>query len=246
MSLISEALRKAQLEAVQQDRDQRRFYMSHAGRPGASRPASTPAIVAIAILAGLCFASGAALFYMSVKAPQAAASSSVASSVSLPAAPAVRSAPVTPPVAPPAAAKIEAPAKEPASKASVQPKTRTAGRAPVAEPQNPTSNPERRKPTPLASTASGITVVARQATPPPRRLARDGFRDGETYGSPVLGPFGTEVVLTGITELRGQFIAIVNGSTVRAGAAIGPFVIEEIDAHRVRLRYVDITFYVVQ
>lgn len=77
-------------------------------------------------------------------------------------------------------------------------------------------------------------------------MSRDGFQEGETYGSPVLGPFGSEVSLTGITALRGQYVAIVNGSTVRAGTAIGPFVIEEIEARRIRLRYVDITFFVVQ
>lgn len=246
MSLISEALRKAQLEAVQQDREQRRYYMSHAGRSGGVRAASVHSVVLMAVLASLCFASGAALFYMSVKSPKVTLSSTVAASVPLPAPTAVPSEPVTAPVVPATPAKTEEPAKKSVSRKSRRAKTTSVDRAPVADAGTTPTETESPKPTPLASTASGITVVARQATTPPRRLVRDGFREGETYGSPVLGPFGTEVVLSGISELRGQFVAIINGSTVRAGAAIGPFIIEEIEARRVRLRYVDITFYVMQ
>ena len=229
MSLISEALRKAHLEALQQDRDQRRFYMNHGGRRAHVSGGGSRTSIAIAILASLCVVSAGALLYLTLDRRNAA--SAVAPAVAETArpvpqqaatvarAPEVRSSPQTTTAA---AMRVEKPAIAPATA------DRTRSRKSASE------RPVR--------TASAV-VASRPAAP---RLERDGFRAGETYGSPVLGPLGTEVVLTGITALRGQHVAIINGSTVRAGTAVGPFVVEEIEARRVRLKYVDISFYVVQ
>lgn len=85
---------------------------------------------------------------------------------------------------------------------------------------------------------------SREVAPaPPRRASRDQFVDGETYGSPIRGPFGTELVLSGISSTRGGSLAIINGNLLRAGATVGPFVVEEIEPRRVRVRYVDVRFW---
>lgn len=228
MSLISEALRKAHLEALQQDRDQRRFYMNHGGRQAHVTRGGSRTSIAIAILASLCVICAGALLYItldrssaaSAAAPVVEASRPVPQAVAVPRAPEVVTTPEQ--TTPAAATRAEKPAIATAASDKTRPRKRASDRP--------------------AKTASA--VVASRPAPP--RLERDGFRAGETYGSPVLGPFGTEVVLTGITALRGQHVAIINGSTVRAGTAVGPFVVEEIEARRVRLKYVDISFFVVQ
>jgi hypothetical protein len=67
--------------------------------------------------------------------------------------------------------------------------------------------------------------------------------DGRTYASPLQGPLGSELVLTGISSVRGDSVAIINGQLVRAGASVGPFGIETIEPGRVRVRYVDVRFW---
>lgn len=225
MSLISEALRKAHLEALQQDRDQRRFYMNHGGRRTHGDGSSSRTSVAIVLLASLCVMCAAALLYLTLDRSEASPATTRVVESTPPAAPAARTqvADVPPASKPaPAAARAEKPA-------AVQP--------PAGKPRSRTRAATRNR-----ETAAAV-VDPRVAAP---RLQRDGFRAGETYGSPVSGPLGTEVVLTGISELRGQRIAIINGSMAREGTTIGPFVVEAIEPRRVRLKYVDVSFYIVQ
>ena len=236
MSLISEALRKAQLEAVQQDRDQRRFYMSHAGRPGRTPGEVSRTSMAIVVLASLCVLSAGALLYLTLDRRN----------VVVPAVPTAAVASVAAPSAASGVTKtsngtaVEESVAEPQEKARpVPPRSRKSSAATALPSKAATRSRSDAK-------DAETPVVAEAPRSPARRLERDGFREGETYGSPVLGPLGTEVVLSGITALRGQSVAIINGNTVRAGTAVGPFVVEEIEPRRVRLKYVDITFFVVQ
>lgn len=244
MSLISEALRKAQMDALQQDRDQRRYYLSHAGRGHGSSSSSARYVWTIAVLAVLCLVSAGALFYMSsrrmpVPSPAVARSPVVAAmAVPVKAAAVESNEEAKKSVADEAKPPVTRAKKRQANEAARPKESASVETAPAEEPQLVRERPVRG--------AAIAAAESRSAPKPLRRLTRDGFRDGEIYSSPVLGPFGTEVVLTGITSLGGRFAAIVNGSTVRAGATIGPFVIEEIEARRIRLRYVDISFYVVQ
>lgn len=231
MSLISEALRKAQLEALQQDREQRRFYMTHGGRPVHAPAGMSRTSLAIGILGALCVLSAGALLYLTLDRSRLAPPAITADAARTATRPAVPLA--TTSSAPAVHARGEVPATEPASRKAAQ-RTTKAPAAP-ARSRAKTDDP------PVAGAA--VSETPRSSA---RRIERDGFRDGETYGSPVLGPFGTEVVLTGITALRGQRMAIINGNTVRAGTAVGPFVVEEIESRRVRLKYVDVTFYLVQ
>lgn len=232
MSLISEALRKAQLEAVQQDREQRRFYMNHGGRSGQPSPGISRTSLAILVLAAFCILSAGALLYLTMNRSVATPAGAVAAT----ARPAV-------PVAVSGEAK-PAPAEDPASSPlqevkRVPPRNSSKSAAAATAPAKARTRTGR----PAPAAQAPVSEVHRATE---RRLERDGFREGETYGSPVLGPLGTEVVLSGITALRGQHVAIINGTTIRAGTAVGPFVVEDIEPRRVRLKYVDITFYVVQ
>jgi len=204
VSLISDALMKAQLETAPRDRVQHRVYMTHGGRTSSS--ISRTAIVLAAILGG-CVTAGIFLFRFTPTASQ----------------PAQRGvAVVQQPAAVPAVAKAQpAPASAPAEvRAAEEPR-------PVA--------PRKKK---IA------TPLAERVDAPPARASRDSFVSGETYASPVQGPMGSSFTLSGISSSRGDSVAIVNGSLIRAGGAVGPFVVEQIEPRRVRVRYIDVSFWV--
>lgn len=234
MSLISEALKKAQMDALRQDRLEQRFYMTHAGRAGEGENSHTYAIV-ISSFAGACVATAAALFYLTharepIRVP--ATSRPVVSAPAPVAAPSAR----TSPAPQPAAAVTQRVAPHNATgQRRTSPREERAASVAHAERHNDVMAPaEREQP---------------RDTPVPalsRRQIRDGFREGATYASPVTGPLGAELTMTGISSLGGQFVAIINGGLVRGGSTVGPFAIEEIQARRVRVRYVDVSFWLTQ
>jgi hypothetical protein len=202
MSLISDALRKAQVETAQRDRMQHRLYLTHGGRTIAQRPGLSRYAIVLAALLGGCITAGALLFHSAASKAQPQ--------------PAARVVAVVPPAPAPAAVAQAAPAV-------LHP----------SEPKRAAPTRPRRKP------------AAEAVTPPPQaRASRDSFVSGETYASPVQGPLGTSLTLSGISSARGDSVAIINGSLVRAGGVVGPFVIEQIEQRRVRVRYVDVSFWV--
>jgi len=203
VSLVSEGLKKAHLDAVRRDHEQRSYLAGpRVVRQNSAMSASTIMMIAVASAA---IAAAAAVIFLRKPAPQPAAVV-VHRAVSAPAKPVV---------------VVPAPA-----------------------------------PAPVTSPAPAPVVVARKAPPkierpiveeekaPPQRMKRDGFVDGESYASPVKGPLGFDVSLTGISSSGGQTLAIVNGGLVREGSTIGPFTVERIERTRVQFRYVDVHFFV--
>lgn len=228
MSLISDALRKAHLEAAQLDRTQRNFYMNHGGRSARTSATTTRGTIILAAVMGGCVTAGAAVIYMARTLPEH------------PSARAREAVGVKPADAPaPALAPAVAPPPMTTDRSESPPPVRKAVPAQRVE----RSEPPRRKAAPEKTVATERPPSREVAPAPPRRASRDQFVDGETYGSPIRGPFGTELVLSGISSTRGGSLAIINGNLLRAGATVGPFVVEEIEPRRVRVRYVDVRFW---
>ena len=214
MSLISEGLKKAQLDAMRQDHQQRRVYLDSA-RPGVAAPRSiVPQMLAIGL--GSAVITGGALLWLrnSSAAPAPGPAKAVRAPIT-PSAPAHVEVPETKPVVIEKRAEHDKP---------VAPSGGSASARSAAKEERAPSQPERPKET-------------------ARVQGRDGFIDGQTYASPINGVGGTEVSLSGIAGAGDQVLAIINGRTVRPGAMIGPFVVESIERRRVQLRYIDVRFY---
>lgn len=211
MSLISDALKKAHVEAAQQDRTRYRDYMNNAGRASAAFPTSHGTVVLAAVLGG-CVTAGVGVLYLM-------------RTVRVPALP-VREGRVEARVSQPAVQRPPAPTVQPPAPAPVV--VVRSSPKPVAE-----------APAPAPRKATRAAVAA-----PSAPKSRDRFVDGETYASPVLGPLGAELKLNGISSTRGDAVAIINGALMRVGGTVGPFVIEEIESRRIRVRYVDVRFWV--
>lgn len=229
MSLISDALRKAHLEAAQLDRTQRNFYMNHGGRTSRTSAATTRGTVILAAVMGGCVTAGAAVIYMARTLPEHP-SARVREEVG-----------VRPGAAPaPALAPAVAPPPMSAERFEARPVERKPP-SPASAPRSETPRPKVRQEKSVAAARQAEVPAAAPA--PQRRTSRDQFVDGQTYDSPIRGPFGTELVLSGISSTRGGSLAIINGNLMRAGGTVGPFVIEEIESRRVRVRYVDVRFW---
>ena len=195
MSLVSEGLKKAHLDAVRRDHEQRSYLAGpRVVRQNSAMSASTIMMIAVASAA---IAAAAAVIFLRKPAPQPAAVV-VHRAVSAPAKPVV---------------VVPAPAPAPVVVARKAP-------------------PKIERP------------IVEEEKAPPQRMKRDGFVDGESYASPVKGPLGFDVSLTGISSSGGQKLAIVNGGLVREGSTIGPFTVERIERARVQFRYVDVHFFV--
>lgn len=229
MSLISEGLKKAQLDAMQQDREQRQAYLRSA-RPNVPRRAasSVPQMIAIG-LGSAVIASAAMLWLRGTHTPPTPA-------------------PLVAEVPPHARRSVETPRPKPSAEAA----------APEAAPKAALPTTAVEQPAPRAVTANkppksvapphdGTVVNEESTLPPPKEppplRRRDAFVDGETYASPINGPGGTEVRLSGILSAGDGALAIINGSTVHPGVMIGPFVVERVERKRVQLRYIDVHFY---
>jgi hypothetical protein len=222
VSLVSDALRKAQVETAQRDRLQHRFYLTHGGRSASAHPRMSRLTVVLSAVLGGCVTAGVVLFYLLRVVPASAVE---------------RAAVVAPP-----AEVATAPAAErsvPEAERSVPEVTRRSEKPPA--PAQPRS--VRQKAIAETRTTEAASPVVAQAPAPPRRTSRDSFVAGETYVSPIRGPMGIEIALSGISSARGDSVAIINGTLMRRGSVIGPFLIEEIEPRRVRLRYVDVSFW---
>jgi len=216
VSLVSDALRKAQVETAQRDRLQHRFYLTHGGRTSPARPRASRLTVLVSAIFGGCITAGLLLFYLGrvLPTPASLKAQEPASPVVSTPAPAQPAAAVTPQV--------------PAERPAAPEKPRVTRKKPAVE---------------TTAVEAGAVNVPAEAPAPKRRTSRDSFVAGETYVSPIHGPMGIEVALSGISSARGDSVAIINGTLMRRGGVIGPFLIEDIEPRRVRVRYVDVSFW---
>ena len=215
MSLISEGLKKAQLDAMRQDHQQRRVYFG-AARPAVAARRTTPLALMIAIGIGSAVLTGAVILWVRRDDRGVVRQMGVvrASSRASQAAPVART---TTPIEP----------------KPVPPSGGLASAMSVAKEERTPSQPEpklKEKPKVLEEEPARVT-------------RRDGFIEGETYASPINGPGGIEVTLSGLVGSGDRVLAIINGRSVRAGAMVGPFTVESVEQRRVKLRYVDVHFY---
>jgi hypothetical protein len=247
VSLISEGLKKAHLETLRQDREQRRQYLGP-GRVDVPQGGSHFAAILTAAVASSIVAAAVVIYFVGSK-PSAAPQTVVVAAAPAPSRTAA-------PVAPPAERSVASVLPQP-SAGTVQPvkgtitslvpvapsaapaPQRSVATAPVAEPRRE----DVRKAAPVLADDERVEAPVTPEPPRPRVASRDRFRDGATYASPVSAPGGIEVALSGISSARGESVAIMNGNVVRAGSAVGPFIVEKIERGRVQLRYVDVRFW---
>ena len=88
-----------------------------------------------------------------------------------------------------------------------------------------------------------VAVAPRQRAAPlpianPR--TRDGLVDGRTYVEAVPLPDGDKLTLYGLTKAGGRGAALINGKVAWEGDHVGDFVVERVERSRVQLRYRDI------
>lgn len=241
MSLISEGLRKAQLEAMRQDREQRRSYMGP-GRTDVPPRSGGALMIGAAALGGALIALGGAVYMQRLKSASVVQPPPIVATAK----PAVvKASAAAIPVAVQEPKKVAVAQKKPAPVESAAIKPAPSVKKPVrmAEETRASAANEHRVASaavtvPEASAAS--SEAGRERTHPPRR---DNLVNEKTYMSPMVGPGGAEIALTGISSSRGQSVAILNGNVVREGSVIGPFVVERIEPTRVALRYIDIRVY---
>jgi hypothetical protein len=227
VSLISEGLKKAHMEAMQQDRAQRQAYLRSAG-PHVPPRSSSHLAQTIAIALGSAVLASAAVLWIRGSAPNAATPVVVAQPIAVVA----QQAPPAHPT--PTRTVADAPVASPKPKVQL---------APVPE----TTLPPAKSRTRAVAAADRVVTTREEKAPardePAGPRKRDRFTEGLTYASPIQGAGGTELVLSGIVGKSGESLAIINGRTMRPGVMIGPFVIERIEPRRVELRYIDIRFY---
>jgi hypothetical protein len=249
LSLISQGLKKAHLETLRQDRENRREYFSPAHSDLPSRHSSRGLLLGAALLGAVLAAAATAAWVsrpregtqtsISVPSPANASGDNTSATIA--------SRPLG------ARAADEGTAVEQQESGGVVAEQGLATRqaAPPARSIPPSTIPAQRNPPAAEKTAeveqSPVVVkapVAKRESPVPARpKRREGLVDGESYSSPVRTPGGGEVRLSGISTSMGQSLAIINGSVVREGEQVGPLVVEKIERGRVRLRYGDVRFW---
>jgi hypothetical protein len=232
VSLISEGLKKAHLEALRQDRQQRRAYLGPGRVDVPTRNHSALALISAALIGASVVLAVTAYWITreSVVLPRPDASTTPVVSAPVKRAVPVESRPSTPVPARKKAAHVE-------KAVAVAPATSPEPRAKAREEVRPRSTSVAR-PEPEDEAATILRPDERE--PAPSGRVRDHLRDGQTYASPLSAPGGVEVSLSGISSAGGESVAIMNGNVVRAGSNVGPFVVERIERGRVLLRYVDV------
>ncbi len=250
MSLISEGLKKAHLETLRQDRENRRQYFSPGRSDVPSGRSSRVLLFGAAMLGAILAAGGTAAWITGARAGTQSAMTADQSDNASPGSTngTVDSQPLGPvtvtggTIVEPLLTSVDAvPEAAPATREPAQP-IRSIPASMVPAPRN-TSVPERtadveQRP---AAVEPSVTKVESTARAGPKR--REGLVDGESYASPVRSPGGGEVRLSGISSSKGQALAIINGSVVREGDEVGAFVVEKIERGRVQLRHVDVRFW---
>lgn len=254
MSLISEALRKAHLDAMRQEKGEPRMYHTPGSIDTPSVPPSRRPLLAVVLLSNLVLlVAVAAIVWYAVNRFTAGEAQERPGRTAAEAAAAPPS--VERPVAPAAAAVAGSPQPRPAGSVDAEPV------APAPEQRVPDTaaavvpRPARTRPAPEEQPAERKVVGSIESPPEEtvRRAAadaterggrsRDGLLDGQTYVKTVPTPGGNEVTLNGVSVVGGRGVAIVNGRVVGEGDRVGGFVVEGVEPGRVKLRYRDISIY---
>jgi hypothetical protein len=234
VSLISEGLKKAHLEALRQDRQQRRVYLGSGRVDVPARNHSALALISAALIGASIVLAVTAYWISRESAPVTRPEASATPAALTPVKRAT-------PVASRAAAQAPAPARaktgRPAKAEIVAPISSSVSPAKVREQVRPRSTTVAQ---PDVEDEAATILRPDERDPAPSGRVRDHLRDGQTYASPLSAPGGVEVSLSGISSSGGESVAIMNGNVVRAGSNVGPFVVERIERGRVLLRYIDV------
>jgi hypothetical protein len=248
LSLISEGLKKAHLETLRQDRENRRQYFGPGRTDVPSGRSSRVVLFGAAMLGAVLAAAGTAVWITGAREDTQAALSADHSGNASGAITAgtIDSQPMGP------VTVTEGTVVEPQPRADALPErlaTREAApptpgipAAMIPAPRN-TADPERTADVEQSPAVVEPPVAKRESPVRAGPKRRDGLVDGESYASPVRSPGGGEVRLSGISSSKGQALAIINGSVVREGDEVGSFVVEKIERGRVQLRYADVRFW---
>jgi hypothetical protein len=230
MSLIEDALKRAQEEVARQDEAQRRGkrpWIAPAPKNTTRHLGAAAGIAAIAVAA----AAGTTFWILRHRtAAPAAAKSGPAAAAASP----VLSAPAerAPAPLPPVREAVEVP--PPAGTAKPVPeKVETPAAAPPAPKTVPT--PERTSPSPAPPPAAAPPEAARPAAPP--------LRDGRSFVRVVALPSGEKIELEGIVYSDTNPVAVIGGRVLSPGAYVGDFRIANIEESRVTLTGNGITIY---
>jgi hypothetical protein len=233
MSLISEALKRARLEAARRDGQERRAVYTEA-------PAYTPrkrafgrgravALVLTGLLAGGALAAG---FFFASRGNRAPGAREVAP-VPPPPASRVAATPAqsTPGVAPPTLGELLRDEKATVTQ-SGEPTAGVPARTAPSAPQ-----PE---PAPPAAQTAPRTAASTPAAPKPAPAAPNRrFENGGTYLRSVALPGGQRLELDGIVASATEPMTMINRQLVGIGETVDGFRIEAIEANQVTLRGVD-------
>lgn len=244
MSLVSEALKKAHLEAVRQERQPVYRFRS----PGsvdfpAQARASRRKLISVIVLSNVSVvAVGAFVVFMLMDGRDSAAVPSAATAAMGIAAPLPVPAPAPPPDAKIALAPAASNAAAEVAPSAVK-KPRKTATATKAQSQVPLIA-EKRETTSQSEDVSSPDPAPRTA---PIRLQRVGRRyglmPGQTYARSLRTDEGTELTLFGISSARGRSVALINGGVVGEGEEVDGFTVGRIAFGKVELRYRDITVF---
>jgi hypothetical protein len=218
MSLIDDALKRAQEEAARQDeahRLARRPWLA----PQPPRKRSPAGRLGALALAFALAAAGSAWYFARRTAPALPQALSPASP------PAPRPAPVAAAPLVPALENVEVPPPAAARPASERPKTNRA----VPESDPVSENPPGEKPAPSPAPAR-----------PPRAAP---IPDGKTFVRTVNLPGENPIELDGIVFSETNPVAVIGGHLLGPGSSVGDFEIVKIEENRVTLRGRGVTIF---
>jgi hypothetical protein len=218
MSLIDEALKRAELEAARRDGLRSGAYPwvpEHMPK----RRRRWAVAVAVVVLAGV--ATGGVLWLSRRPAPVQGPGSKVQSSPSRPL--------ETVEVAPP---PVGLPSRESAR---------------ADDAANAKAGKDSRRPTPPSDTARARIAPAREpgsTSAPSESKASRGLADGRTYIGEVTVPEGGKIELGGIVYSESNPVALVNGKVLPPGGVVEEFTIVSIKPDRVELNGRGVTIFV--
>ena len=237
MSLIDEALKRAELEAARRDGLRGGAYpWVMEGQPRRRRGWVAGALVAMAVAISI---GGVVWVSRHPPAAVAARSEAAGSGTSLPkkdsAAPKIEMETV----------EVAPPPKGQAVRAPSSPRKADAPRGEAAPSQAPKSPPSQTKTDlsqPERSASQGEASPA--SSPPGSKPVSRGIAEGRTYLGEVDLPEGGKISLEGIVYSETNPVALINGKVVPPGAIVEEFAVIGIQPDRVELRKQGLTIFV--
>jgi hypothetical protein len=246
LSLISEGLKKAHLETLRQDRENRREYFSPGRSDVPPRRSKRGSVLAAALGGAILAATVTATWISNVRAESSSALASPARPAPGEREPAKADTVAAAPESTPVMAARDSVDVPSGPKGSASEKRISNTETPITPAPAPSAPESTSAPEPASEPrekVAGVSADSRGPAEPRGRSRREGLVNGESYASPVRSPGGGEVRLSGFSSSGGQSVAIINGNVVREGESVGPFVVEKIERGRVQLRYADIRFW---